>query len=321
MTEETGIWERVFFPNSLERREALLRGNRTFAYYTSATTALSIIDNSEVWLRNASLMNDFMEVRHGEQCLLAAWHNAQVGGRLKAILNDVDPQLVNRLGQTFDGHSTNRLNRTYIMCVSEHGSDQTDEDKYGRLSMWRAYGGNTNVCIIMHSRLFFQPSSSLDAYTSPVLYADEGQFSLEFQKVVNAIEANLTDLRNSLTPECWFKQIFNVMHFAVLSTKHPGFSEEREWRVIHSPDTFGSNPLPKTRETVSGVPQFVHKIPLRDIPEEGLELGIPHLVHKIIIGPTGDASPIKETLVEALGKHGIERPEDKIVVSDIPLRR
>lgn len=36
--------------------------------------------------------------------------------------------------------------RTYITCLSEHLSN---EDNYGRLSMWRAYGHSTGIALII----------------------------------------------------------------------------------------------------------------------------------------------------------------------------
>ena len=50
-----------------------------------------------------------------------------------------------------------RLN-TYITCVSEH---QDSEDKHGRLSMWRAFGGGTGTRV----GIVFEEDSVLDVVT------------------------------------------------------------------------------------------------------------------------------------------------------------
>ena len=39
----------------------------------------------------------------------------------------------------------------------------------------------------------------------------------------------------SLGRETVSASAFNMLRFAVLCTKHPGFLEEREWRIIASP--------------------------------------------------------------------------------------
>jgi hypothetical protein len=61
-----------------------------------------------------------------------------------------------------------------------------------------------------------------------------------------------------------------MLAFAVLCTKHPGFAEEAEWRVIHCPWWENSPHLLKETELIQGVPQPVYKIALEDIPEKGL---------------------------------------------------
>src|SRR5262249_60702963 len=45
---------------------------------------------------------------------------------------------------------------------------------------------------------------------------------------------------------------FNILRFAVLCTKHPGFHEEREWRIVATP-TMHPSPLVKSEvEVVRG---------------------------------------------------------------------
>jgi hypothetical protein len=63
--------------------------------------------------------------------------------------------------------------------------------------------------------------------------------------------------------------LFSAFRYAVVSTKHPGFHEELQWRVIHSPAFEPSTRLIHAVESIRGVPQSVYKIPLHDIPQEG----------------------------------------------------
>ena len=50
------------------------------AYYTSAETAISVIRHKTVWYRDASLMNDFNEIRHGYICFREIWNSEDLGG-------------------------------------------------------------------------------------------------------------------------------------------------------------------------------------------------------------------------------------------------
>ena len=41
--------------------------DKYFAYYTTADTAYKIIKNKEIWMRNSSLLNDYKEVKFGDE--------------------------------------------------------------------------------------------------------------------------------------------------------------------------------------------------------------------------------------------------------------
>lgn len=143
-----------------------------------------------------------------------------------------------------------------MISVSEHGSDDVDEDRYGRLSMWRAYGGATNIAFVFNSAPFLRPSNALNAFTSPVLYKDIEGFKLDFLELVESLET-AEDLLAALPPGELHGRVAEAFHNAVLSTKHPGFKEEREWRVIHSPTLRASN---KLRPTVGSGQRLVQNV-------------------------------------------------------------
>ena len=84
-------------------------------------------------------MNDYTEVLHGIRCLEEILEG-QVGNRFKSVLNDLFPNLAAEIEIQFVNSKFKLLTDTYVACVSEHKAGP--EDVYGRLSMWRAYGGN-----------------------------------------------------------------------------------------------------------------------------------------------------------------------------------
>ena len=139
----------LFLRHAMKRVATIKENKIRFSHYTSAFAALQIIENEEVWLRNAVLMNDFSEIQHGQNCIAATWRDPSVGGleggRLYALLEDIEPGLTQKVAASFDDNQFHRNVQSYLTSISEHGDGTTDEDKYGRLSMWRAYGGNTNV--------------------------------------------------------------------------------------------------------------------------------------------------------------------------------
>lgn len=72
---------------------------------------------------------------------------------------------------------------------------------------------------------------------------------------------------------------------------------------------------------MDGVPQEIHKIPLKNIPEHGLEsVEIPELVERIIIGPTDQQLVLGDTFVKLLTEAGCEDARNRVYYSGIPLR-
>jgi hypothetical protein len=307
----------VFYPHAVQRMTDIGETGCRFVHYTTASVALSIIENRSVWMRKASLMNDFSETEHGLECLSYVYRREH-GTKLKAVLRELNPALPSELEQLFDGWQPRFRADTYMTCVSEH---LTHEDGLGRLSMWRAYGGSTGVAVVLNNAAFLSPSDALRAYTSPVIYAKPDEFEPYFAQLVGTISSS-RELLLRLGSESVKGYLFDAFRYAALSTKHPGFREEREWRVIHSPSYEPSDRLERSIEVVRGTPQFVYKIPLADIPEEDFYgASPPDLIDHIIIGPTDHPEPIREVLISLLQNAGVGDAEDRVLISDIPLRQ
>ncbi|MCF3630464.1 DUF2971 domain-containing protein [Thalassospiraceae bacterium LMO-SO8] len=261
-------------------------------------------------------MNDFSEVVHGQSCLRRAY-NGDIGKRFKELLNDIHPGMAEEFEKLADGWWRYFETESYIACVSEH---LDDEDKFGRLSMWRAYSESTGVAIVLNNTPFLSPSDALKAYTSPVEYLAEDEFEHKFNEIILNIENNIQFLKE-IPKDYIINFAFEMLRFSIYSTKHPGFKEEREWRVIYSPFLGASDKLVKSVEVINGVPQPVYKIPLKDYPDEGfVGAEIPQLIDRIIIGPTEFPDALREAFTMLLGDAGVESPESRVFVSNIPLR-
>lgn len=306
----------LFFPHATQRIAALRRDRTRLVHYTSAEVAVSILRNREVWMRNATTMNDFMEVEHGFQCLRHAYAGG-AGDQFKQVLDSNFPGAVAELEAQFNAWLPGIKRDTYLTCVSEH---HDSEDSYGRLSMWRAYGGRTGVALVLNSAPFYSESNALKAYSSPVAYLDETQFAADFLDIAKAMQS-ATDLIQLLGKEQVFRLTFSMLRFAVLCTKHPGFKEEQEWRVIYSPTMERSERIVRSIETINGTPQKIFKIPLENVPEHGLiGMDVPEILDRIIIGPTQFPDAIYQAFCQLLGDLGVPNPGQRVVMSDIPLR-
>lgn len=323
LTDALSEHARIFRPYAYRKQQKALQAGTRFVHYTSASVGLQILRQKEVWLRNSQVMNDFSEVLHGERCLEAVWDDDGLRERLKRVFEDLDAGLLVKLIERHESWVQVRERETFLISMSEHGdlACEVDEDRYGRLSMWRAYGGTSNVAFVLNNRAFLSPSDALPAYTSPVLYTDADGFKRYFHGFAEGLERNIEYLKQ-LGAEAVLNSLFYSIHDAALSTKHPGFAEEREWRIIYSPFLFGPDRSRSEVETVAGVPQKVFKLPLRDYPEEGLIGAEPlSLIDRIIIGPSSFPQSIREAFILEFENLGDPHPEKRVVVSEIPIRR
>jgi hypothetical protein len=308
---------RIFFPYATQKTLAAATNQQRFVHYSSAEAAMAMIRNRQVWMRKSSCMNDFMEVEHGFDCLSSAYHSAE-GKHLLKILDQMFDGLAKAVTETFDGWLPQFRNGTWLTCMSEH---LPEEDEHGRLSMWRAYGGVAGVAIVMNGKPFISPTDALKAYTSPVAYFDIDAFQNHFSEIVFNIQENMDYLKIQ-GRQFLLNNVFSAFRYAVHCTKHPGFHEEREWRILHTPRFEPSDRLDRSIEVIKGIPQPVYKIKLQDIPDEGLR-GIepPELIDRIIIGPSDHPSALYDAFVDLLGEAGVPDASSRVHRSGIPLRQ
>ncbi|WP_396642869.1 hypothetical protein [Methylomonas sp. 2B] len=85
----------IFNPTILDKKIEFekLGGGLRFAHYTSADAAMNIIKNREIWLRNVQCMNDYMEVRHGIECLAKAYNHEAIGREFFSLIDSIFPNI------------------------------------------------------------------------------------------------------------------------------------------------------------------------------------------------------------------------------------
>jgi len=238
----------IFFPHATREANKAREHGIRFVHYSTADTAVKMLKYGEIWMRSASLMNDFMEIEHGWKCVESAL-KSEAGTRFKQALENVGHgQLAHQLTPGLGQWISSFRHQTFLTCFSEHGElrhvgpDEDPEDRFGRLSMWRAYGGQTGVAIIMKGTSFLTEQSAIDVFLSPVAYLSPQDLAPKMDEITAGVEANADFVRSRDHSEIR-QVVFNLLRFAVIATKHPGFKEEREWRLIYSPQftTPGAN--------------------------------------------------------------------------------
>lgn len=324
------IW-RLFFPTAVRQLEQVKARNTRFVHYTSAESAVKILRSQRMLLRNSTIMNDFSEVQHGINCLGKAYNGNQ-GDRLKAVLQQVQSDLPEIIQETFNSQIIDVRSETYIISISEHGDpDHGDEleDTFGRLSMWRAYANRNGVAFVFNNAPFLTESNAINAFSMPVNYATPDSYCSIFGEIIEGLEGH-TELLKVAGGQYVHDTIIEAFRFAVQSTKHPSFREEREWRVIYSPTLLQRKGemtevqlerIPTEVKILGGVPQRVYAIPFWNHPEEGfVGATVPELIDRVLVGPSPDAYPIAQALVSELANCGVSDADQRVWITGVPLR-
>ena len=155
---------KIFHPFAFEKHLVTVAEGGRFVHYTSADAAMSILRSKEVWMRNASCMNDYREIDYGMECLQLAFKSG-VGQKCQRALDRMFKDLSSEITKLFDSWVPHFRSNTYLFCVSDH---LESEDNHGRLSMWRAYGNGTRLALVLKHAPFLSPSDALKAYTRPI---------------------------------------------------------------------------------------------------------------------------------------------------------
>lgn len=309
----------IFLPYASKRRENMIAQNGRFVHYTSAGNAIKIIQTRKLWMRNARCMNDYMEVSHGHELLLKFFQDNDRKDSFYRALEPCGNEIARKSLELFDQWWGKIQYNTFICSISEH---DPDENKHGRLSMWRAYGQLSAKAAIVFN-VPFQPedaTTGLSIMLSPVAYYSYEDVEKELTEVINNIKNNMNFLL-SLESQIIIGHIFAMLVSATISLKHEGFKEEREWRVIYLPDLKASELMSRSIETVNGVPQNIYSIPLEENPtKKVVGISIPQLVERVILGPSEYSLPLREAFKVALEEAGVEDAESRVVVSGIPIR-
>jgi hypothetical protein len=323
--------EDIFMPQARRQRDdAYRKQNKSndptvrnpirVVHYTTAQAALNIIKTKRIWMRNATCMADYSEVQHGFEILRRFFSDSAKTQIFNAALDKIAPGAGIDAIKLFDQWSPSIRFNTYIASISEHDDA---EDRHGRLSMWRAFGGNTaRVALVFKIPWYTGASRVLNVLFSPVAYLTEDEAHAVFYEVAKNIEENLGFL-GSVDRQRIVNIVFYMLLTGVTCLKHEGFREEREWRAIYPPDLRPSSLMKAeaSTEVIGGVPQTVYKIPLDKTADPALaDLDFSRLFDRLIIGPSQYPAPMFGAFVGELTKVGVQDAHTRVVVSGIPIR-
>jgi hypothetical protein len=286
--------ESIFMPEANRQREKLLKrqidewsepSSLRFAHYTSADAAMKILRSKRIWMRNTNSMTDYREVAHGYDILRNFFSDQAKVAELIAAVDACSPGAAKNAIDNFDGWlKSYLLLNIFVSSISEH---RQREDRHGRLSMWRAFGGQkTRVALIIKVPWFTGAAEELGVIFSPVAYLTE----LEVHTVIGEVIANVQrdkDFLKTISAATIQGYVFSMLLTGITCLKHEGFDEEREWRAIYAPQISSSPLMQKRIEVVSGVPQQIYELPLDEkLSQKIAGLDLFAMLDRIIIGPS-----------------------------------
>ncbi len=204
------------------------------AHYTSLGAFEKIVFSSELWMSHPLLMNDRDELRSvidaGRGILSRSERLRQACKNNKAFTDLVDSFNLAR------NHYTQFLEKlTFMICFSVH--DLADND--GKLGMWRGYGGNGSGIALVLDTKKIESAANVNSpfYLNPLVYLSNDQRIDRIQSAVEKIATLFENRDLSETDLKWAAVVFlEWLKMFSLFTKHNGFAEEREWRLVYLGD-------------------------------------------------------------------------------------
>lgn len=307
------IWSDLDNENSFPAIRPLL------AHYTSIQNTINILRGKEIWLSNPLLMNDHEELRFG---LLESYRELSTSQALKAACDkngcyESFMLCINTLMAQMDSNDAFDI---YIFCLSKHTENEFD----GKLSMWRGYGSDGNGAAILFDMNQIVPTDGSPIWVSPIVYGTrENRLSWIREKVekISKLIARDEFDEGRILDFSW--HVFARFLSFALYTKHKGFEEEAEWRLVYIKRMDQENLAKDMLSYVVGDKGVAPKLKLKLAGKTGLisnTFDLDKVVSKIILGPTA-ASPLSERAFKRmLESEDLNNFCEKVVSSTIPYR-
>lgn len=302
-----------------ENQNRLLNDPPLLAHYTSIPVLEKILRDKEIWLSNPLFMNDLQEMRFGLNEGARIFDDDELlkeaGGNSERAL-----KLAHYFQYYFSKFDSEAAFDTYIFCVSEHEKDNKD----GLLSMWRGYGSQGNGAAII-----FNPGNVTLIPNSILTLANVSYGSTEKRlEDLRAVLKQWAAITASL--EIPDDKLHHASHAALsflktyaLTTKHSGFSEEREWRLIYLAEHDKQGLLRQSLGHTIGPRGVEPKLKLKIGPIAGVtsdDFDLDKLLHKIILGPSVSTPLAVQSISRMLEGIGSPIYKDRLGASSIPLR-
>ena len=198
------------------------------AHYTSIRTLERIAQTGEIWFSNPLYMNDVDELRYGMNLGLHAVRSHT--GLRQACPPEHYNALLDAFDALFTAFDSDSAFDVYVFSCAEHDEEIGDD---GLLSMWRGYGGDGNgVAIVfdMHPLMVARSPLLVHQVQYRSYEASEAWMEEKLQQFADALQRIGGPVAGMNAAAA---ALFERIKLFALFTKHRGFHEEREWRIVY----------------------------------------------------------------------------------------
>nr|WP_140404644.1 DUF2971 domain-containing protein [Sphingomonas sp. CDS-1] len=293
-------------------------------HYTSSAALISIVANNELWLSEATYLNDRHEIELGRR-LACDCVEARISTEPSS---DVRAMLEMTLS-CFDSRTDPQV---YVACFSFEGDD---------LTQWRAYGGtDAPVAIeLEHSPQMFGYTS--EGVLDRVLYDVDDQrwvFDQLLKAYADAYREDIVDpisVKRNGPPLTIAEEsaivadsLYHALWHYIITCKDPAFSSEREVRFIYTAHDYSQggssqswcpeHPVPRFRERAGRVIPYLSSTNLEFSNLERVRETAKLPIRSVRIGPTVEPALVERGIRRLLDAHG--HAGAAVTVSTSPFR-
>lgn len=308
------LWADVLPEHSFPGARPLL------AHYTSLESAERIIESNELWFSNPLLMNDHEELLFG---INAGFQRFKDSSKIINACESTEhyESLIQSLQEMYDDYQRNYVFDTYVLCFSEHKRD----DFNGVLSMWRGYGAIGSGVAVVIDTAKIEPIHNSPMAIAKVGYASKEERFAWLEERIDSVARILAENPKSaenlyFVANRWFERIKS---FALFS-KHDGFAEEKEWRIVYfrERDEYQAlNDMLGYHITAKAVEPKL-KLKLKRIPGvTGEAFSLETITDRLILGPSLSTLLSALSFKRMLEVRGQTLLAGKIHASTIPFRK
>lgn len=299
--------------------EWLLSHRPLFSHYTSIEVIKSILTEEQIWFSNPLYMNDLQELKYGVELAISLLHDEASAIKEKKSLETYE-RILYLFMEFYEKFNDEDLLDIYVACFAEHQPENTD----GVLSMWRGYGHQGGGAALVFNSSFVSENAGLPIVISKVLYYSPQQREDTLKGLI--IEWRNLFLSHNVSEEqerIAVQFLFDSILIQSLTTKHWGFKEECEWRLIYLPDRDQNNILQQHYDyiiTSRGVEPKL-KMPIKPLPfDDNPTWNLESILDAIILGPTVSSTLATKSFLRMLEKIDRSAFRERVIASTIPLR-